>query len=93
MSNHDSNDFPTSVIVTPPRNDSDLKLPAHEERETIKALLIRDSKFKEGDKWYLLSSKWWELWMGYVNFDEESSDKVQSFSHNSEKITTKIFLL
>jgi hypothetical protein len=66
-----------SAATLPAARDSDLKLPAKEEREIVKAYLIRDSTLKEGDKWYLINVKWWELWMNYVDF-EEDGDKVHT---------------
>jgi len=49
------------------------RLALHEERKQIKDDLP-NTKLKEGDQWFILDFKWWQLWKAHVNYDMTSEN-------------------
>jgi hypothetical protein len=41
----------------------------HEEKKQIKDL-VNNTKLKEGQEWFVLDFKWWQLWKSFVGYDD-----------------------
>jgi len=41
----------------------------HEEKKQIKDL-VNNTKLKEGQEWFVVDFKWWQLWKSYVGYDD-----------------------
>jgi hypothetical protein len=48
------------------------ELAPHEEKKQIKDL-VDNTKLKEGQEWFVVDYKWWQLWKSYVNYDNTGS--------------------
>lgn len=56
--------------------------PTSDQRAIIKDLLKKNGKLAQGERWYLVSFKWYKLWKEYVSFDSEENGKTPTTSLN-----------
>ena len=45
------------------------ELAPHEEKKQIKDL-VNNTKLKEGQEWFVVDFKWWQLWKAYVGYED-----------------------
>jgi len=56
-----------SIKINPSRKMAELA--PHEEKKQIKDL-VNNTKLKEGQEWFVVDFKWWQLWKAYVGYED-----------------------